>query len=403
MTSLEPTSAGLILPVCLLAAVAFVLSVRRWPRLTGRGPLPLLARSGLLLTCQVLLTAAIVLISNRYFVFYATWKDLLGSDRVNVKVKQVQQSKGAEADPAVLVRRTTTGLGPSRRGRKHDPVKDGQVDRLDITGARSGLRGEAYVYLPPEYFRPEYAAKRLPVTIFMSGAPSDDRLAWIKQARLPRSAVEGASGPPMISVMIRSPQGLSPVKQPPAGPEAGKGLPHRGKPVVGRPTACLDVPGQRGGRAETFYAQDLPVALGDTYRLPQSRQGWGIAGFGASGQCATRLAMLHSDRFAAAASISGVFTAAQGPFYGGSRVYQQDNDLLWRLKNLPTPPIAFLAAAGKADPRTIQQAAQFVRLVRPPMTAQQLVLAVSPETLQGWQGHVPHVADWLVRHLRTDQ
>ncbi|MFI0447029.1 alpha/beta hydrolase [Actinomadura sp. 6N118] len=403
MTSLEPTSAGLILPVCLLAAAVFVLSVRRWPRLTGRGAGPLLGRAGLLLTCQVTLTAAIILISNRYFVFYATWKDLLGSDRVNVQVKQVQQSKGKEADPASLVRRTSTDLGPSRRGRKHDPVKDGQVDRLEITGARSGLQGEAYVYLPPEYFKPGHTARRLPVTIFMSGAPSDDRLAWIKQARLPRSTADGAAGPPMISVMIRSTRGLSPVKQPPAGPEGAKGLPHAGKPAPGRPNACLDVPGQRGGRAETFFAQDLPVALGDTYRLPQGRQGWGIAGFGQSGQCAARLAMLHSDRFAAAASVSGLFTPAQGPYYGGSKAYQQDNDLLWRLKNLPAPPISFLAAVGKDDPHTTEEAAQFVKLVRPPMSAEQLALAASPETLKGWQGHLPHVADWLARHLRAEQ
>ncbi|GAA2596014.1 alpha/beta hydrolase-fold protein [Actinomadura fulvescens] len=383
MISLEPTGAGLILPVCLLAASACVLAVRRWPRLTRGGVRPLLARTGLLLTCQVLLTAAIVLISNRYFVFYATWKDLLGGDRVNVHVERVQQSRG-EADPASLVRRTTTGLGPARRDRPHDPAKDGQVDRLEITGARSGLRGEAYVHLPPEYFKPEYAARRLPVTIFMSGAPSDDRLAWIDQARLPR----GGAAAPMVSVMIRSPEGLSPAKRPPAGSE--------------RPTACLDVPGQRGGRAETFFAQDLPVALSDTYRLPQTRQGWGIAGFGASGQCAARLAMLRSDRFAAAASVSGVFMPAQGPYYGGSKAYQQDNDLLWRLKNLPAPPISFLAAAGKADPRTAQQAAQFVKLARPPMTAEQRVLAVTPETLRGWRDHVHQVTDWMARHLRAE-
>ena len=414
----EPTSAGLLLPICLLAAGGFAFTLWAWRRTGGRSVLAVLSRTGLLLTCQVLMTATLVLLANKYFVFYQSWNDLFGSDRVNVGVKTVQNSKGQESNPADLIKRTTTDLAPKRKGRTPDPAKDGRVDKLEIRGARSGLDTEAYAYLPPQYFQPQFAKKRLPVTLFMSGGngPSDDKLAWIKQAKIAEvSLKEAAEGraQPMIFIMLRSYAGLNPAKQPPAGPEATKGLPKTAPVGGGHPTTCLDVPGLRGAQAETFFAQDLPVSLADTYRLPRTRKGWGAVGYGTSGQCAARLAMFHSDRFAAAASIDGNFdlpeggvgTTAKGrhaDLYGGSKAFRQDNDLLWRMRNLPQPPVAMLLAAGSGSGKPAQQATEFASLAKPPMKADKSLIDGVPASLKAWHGDLPAVIDWLGAHLQAE-
>ncbi|WP_242903360.1 alpha/beta hydrolase [Actinomadura terrae] len=422
---MEPVSGAFLFLVCGVALACVVAAVMLWPRLAGSGTKTLVSRTGVLIATQALLTAAIVLITNKYFVFYATWNDLFGSDVAKVKVNQVQPTGGGRAGPAELVRRTTTDLAPEHRGREQGPAKDGRVDHLEIRGPRSGIDTEAYVYLPPQYFQPAYAGKRLPVIVLLSGGPS--AMAWIKQARLPATADKAAgdrTAQPMVYVMVGAPRG------------------------------CVDTPGRRGGLPETFLAQDLPPALASTYRLPFTRKGWGLAGLGEGGRCAARLAMLHSDRFATAASMGGRFDppgppakseppagtgeptlpagdapppasdspleagnpkkhkkhhkprhyglpGAKGDPYGGSAVYRQDNDLLWRLEHLPPPPVAVLATtpAGGEEQR---QADRLVALTRPPMWASRTIIPAQLRTLADWRPYLPQVLQWLSAHLRAE-
>ncbi|MBT2210814.1 esterase family protein [Actinomadura sp. NEAU-AAG7] len=412
---MEPVSAAFLFLVCGLALVGVVAAVVLWPRLAGPGPRSLVSRTGVLVATQALLTAAVVLLANKYFVFYATWNDLFGSDVAKVKVNQVQPSRGGHAGPAELVRRTTTDLAPDHRGREQGPARDGRVDRLEIHGPRSGIDTEAYAYLPPQYFQPAYAGKRLPVVVLLSGGPA--AMAWIKQARLPDTAdkaTEDRTAQPMIYVML------------------------------GAPRACVDTPGRRGGLPETFLAQDLPPALAGTYRLPSTRKGWGLAGIGEGGRCAARLAMLHSDRFATAASLGGRFDppgppakaeppgageppatavpveagkrhkhgkhdkpkryglpGAKGDPYGGSPVYRRDNDLLWRLEHLPPPPVAIFATTG-AGGEEQRQADRLVALAKPPMWASRTIIPAVLKTPRDWRPHIPPVLQWLSTHLRAE-
>ncbi|MGI5323136.1 hypothetical protein [Actinomadura nitritigenes] len=459
---MEPVSAAFLVLVCAPAAACGVAAVVLWPRFAGRGVRPLAARTGLLLGSQALLTAAVVLLVNRYFVFYATWDDLLGGTTTNATVKQVQPSRGAEAAPAGLVHRETTALGPKRRGHQRDPAEDGRVDRLDVEGARSGLGAQAYVYLPPEYFQPRYANRRLPVVIAVSddGSGADTGTAWLRQARLPDAAVaaiRAARAQPVIYAAVGAVRRFAPVRTPSASPVHGgrsegepgepKGPHGRQAPVgshgpVGgapeaasrpvRPAGCLDLPGVPGGQAETFLAQDLPLALAGAYRLPEARAGWGLAGIGTGGQCAARLAMLHSDRFTAAASLNGRFgppadgsgtdartvvklkagtgkaprggaKAGSKPDdpYGGSEPYRLDQDLTWRLQHLPPPPVSVLAAASATGPDA-EAAGRFAALARPPMHVDKVLVPGDPATLKQWRDHLPAVLEWLSARLRAE-
>ncbi|TDD82781.1 hypothetical protein E1293_15915 [Actinomadura darangshiensis] len=326
---MEPVSAALIGPVCLLALGGVAGALVLWRRLAGPGVRAVLARSGLLLATQVTLTASIVLLANRYFVFYATWNDLLGNDPANVRVEHVQP-QGAEGG---LVDRTTL---------KRDPVEGGRIDHLKIHGIRSGVNSDAYAHLPPQYFQPAYAAEPLPVVMLIADG---DPTRWLRD--VPRAQ-------PVIYVS------------------------------VGVQGACMDVPGRRDGLAETYLAQDLPAAVASVYRVPRSRAGWGTAGIETGGQCAVRLAMLHSDRFAAAASLNGRFATPAGDLYGGSDGYRRSNDLMWRLQHVPPPPVSVLAAAGTGSEEA-GQAERFAALAKPPMRTETSG-AQKPKDVLTWLG-----------------
>lgn len=463
---MEPVSAAFLVLVCGSAAAGLVAAVVLWPRFAGGGVRPVAARTGLLLGSQALLTAAVVLLVNRYFVFYATWDDLLGGTTTTATVKQVQPSRGAEAAAAGPVHRVTTALGPKRRGHQRDPAEDGRVDRLDVEGARSGLGAQAYVYLPPEYFQPRYANRRLPVVIAVSddGSGSDTGTAWLREARLPDAAVaaiRAGRAQPVIYAAVGAVRRFAPVRTPsaspvhggpggpgerrgPSGPGERRGpqAPDRSHGPLGgapeaaprpvRPAGCLDLPGVAGGQAETFLAQDLPLALAATYRLPETRAGWGVAGIGTGGQCAARLAMLHSDRFTAGASLNGRFgTPTEGSGtdartvvklkagtgkaprggtrtapepddpYGGSEPYRLDQDLTWRLQHLPPPPVSVLAAARATGPDA-DAAVRFTALAKPPMRIDTVLVPGDPATLKQWRDHLPVVLEWLSAHLRAE-
>ncbi|TYK53316.1 hypothetical protein FXF68_06280 [Actinomadura decatromicini] len=314
-------SVAFIGPVCLLALGAVGAALALWRRAAGPGPRAVLARSGLLLAAQCALTASVVLLANRYFVFYPTWDDLLGNTPEGARVAHVQV-QGPRAAPA---RRTGT---EARSG-------GGRVDVLDVRGARSGIDAKARVYLPKRYFEP--GAQPLPVAVVLTAGGGGPTIP--------------ADARPTIYVAVPLPGGR-----------------------------CQDVPGRTGGPlAETFLAADLPAALADAYRVPPTRDGWGVAGDGpAAGRCAARLAMLHSDRFAAVATLDARFDEPRGDpaGYGGSEAVRRSDDLPWRLRHVPPPPVWLLAAADRDGPDA-GQARRFVSLVRPPMRAETLLLAHS--------------------------
>ena len=63
--------------------------------------------------------------------------------------------------------------------------------------------------------------------------------------------------------------------------------------------------------------------------------------------------MLHSDVFTAAVTLSGYFhtlrDSTTGDLWGGSRVLKNLNDLEWRLRHLPPPPVSLLVTTAKDE------------------------------------------------------
>ncbi|MDL4775914.1 MULTISPECIES: alpha/beta hydrolase [Thermomonosporaceae] len=384
---MELTSWELLTLLSLATLGCLAATVRLWPRVAAARPGAVAARAGLLIGCQVVLILTLIVGLNGYYLFYGTWHDLLGAAGGKVRTEQGRRPP-APPNAAVasqVVRKVAAELDPGAAGRTGhaDPARDGQVEHLAIHGVRTGIDAESYVYLPPQYFQPGFAARRFPVALFIAGYPASDRLTWIDKGHLPEEAARAqAAGraQPMIYVMMR--------------------------PTVkdGWDTECADVPG--GPKVETFFAQDVPEAIAGTYRTPRSAKGWGVAGYSTGGYCAAKLAMLHSDRFSAAANMAGHFHAlldtTTRDLYNGSPALRRSSNLIWRLQNLPQPPLSILVASADVGENTFPSAQRFMRAARPPLVVDTVLLPTGGHNFKTFRKYIPPTVQWLSAQLRGE-
>ncbi|QKW33635.1 esterase [Actinomadura sp. NAK00032] len=361
---------------CLLivAVVAVVAAtVWQWGRLAGPGVRSLAARVCALVLCQALVTMSVLFFVNRHFGFYGTWGELTGAAGIGSGRLVENQQRGGDGAAAALIRRKPeVSIGGSQE-------RDGRVDTVDIRGLRSGLHARAYVYLPPQYFQRGQEQRRFPVSLVFSGYPGAQR-NLITQVRVPQTArdeLKAGRIQPMVYVMLRPAM------------------------VKGRDTECLDVPG--GPQTATFFAQDVPEAVRGAYRVAGGRDGWGAFGLSTGGYCSLKLAMRHSDVLSKAAALSGYYGAIKdittGDLYGGSQAVRNENDLFWRLRHRPPPPISVLVTTSRVGEKNRDETQRFLSLVRPPMRASSLVLDSGGHNFQTWKRVLPQVLRWMSRGL----
>ncbi|MBO2460207.1 alpha/beta hydrolase [Actinomadura violacea] len=373
---MQLTSTAFVVLVCLLAAAALAGTLWALPRITGRGLGPQAARGGLLAGCQLFITLALVTGMNAYFVFYNSWSDLFGQLDGPVAVHGARAGQGAWSGGPLP--RTVSPLSVQQG--LHDPARDGRLEQTTIHGARTGLQVQAFVYLPPQYFQPEFKDRRFPVALVLAGYPGDPRGIIERQSMVKLAARDMRSGTiqPTVYVITRT------MVAPP------------------RDTECTDVPS--GPQSLTFFAQDVPAALSATYRLTPGEQGWGVIGQSTGGYCAVKLAMMHSDRFVAGASLGGYLHAIKDPttgeLYGGSAQVRNDNDLIWRAGHLPSPPTSVLLASSKVE-KGYRQAQQFIRLVKPPLRVDTLFPADGGHNFGTFTRLTPEIMQWMNGRLKA--
>ncbi len=367
---MELTSGGLIALLFVVALGVTGATVWLWPKYAGR----MLTRAGLLLSSQATLALAIVAWINSYFIFYATWGDLFGNEPpAQISVKAAGTSQQIPHHPSA------TALW----GRKKlvEPQRYGALEDIHVPGARTGFDQQAYVLLPPEYFQPQYAARRFPVVVMLTGYPGSTK-SLVRLLKLPDWVQKGrdkGSLQPTIYVMM---------------------TPNVAMP---RDTECTDVPG--GPQVASYFAQDVPEAIAARYRTATGRDGWGIMGDSTGGYCAAKIAMIHSDRYGSAVSISGDFHAVRdmttGDLWGGSKALRNANDLIWRLQHLPPPPINLLITSSRVGEPNYKQAREFMALARPPLELNEIFLDEGGHNYDTWARVFPSVLEWMSRHQRV--
>ncbi|MCO5971734.1 alpha/beta hydrolase [Actinoallomurus soli] len=374
------TSGGFFGFLIVVAVAATAAIIWWWPKFARSGIGPFLARIGLFLTAQFALILVLLAGVNNYFLFYASWSDLMGTNNQGVNVQLNNNSSGPSRPQGAgqpLARQVTT-IGQKK---KADPAKDGQIEQVEIRGDRTGLTTQAYVYLPPQYFQKKFDKRRFPVMFDFTGFPGVPE-QLITRMNVPATATREMNAgqvQPMVIVMLRpTPTSLMP-----------------------KDTECTDVPG--GPQVLSFYSQDLPERLMSTYRVATGEHSWGVMGDSTGGYCAVKLAMTHSDRFTAAVSMAGYFYPRQdwqtGDLYAGNKQVKSDNSLIWRLQHLPPPPISVLVTTSPDGEKDYGEARKFLQLAAAPMATDKILVPGGGHNPHTWKRVTPSALQWMSAHL----
>ena len=385
-------SSPLIILLLLVTVAVFIGVVLLWRRLSGPSWKHLLGRVAALGGAQLALVALLAAVSNDYFGFYSSWHELLGlASQTFDQSPQRPAVTGIGAPPP--------GARPGQSGRRlltvqstgglllpgnTVPSSSGETQDVTIHGQSTGLSTHAIVYLPPQYFQSAFRRYQFPAAIVSSGYPGD--LAALEdKLKYPYRLLTGINSRqdrPIVLVMTQP----SPAS------------------VDGVDTECTNVPG--GPQVNTFWAQDIPAAVEQAYpRVTRAASGWGAIGDSTGGDCALKVAMMNSDRITVAVSLSGDYSAPQdittGNLYGTSQ-FRELNNVMWRVQNLPKPPVSVLLASSRTGETDYQDVLRFQQLTAgTPTHTSTLIRNEGGHNFTTWSAEIPPAMQWLTATLRS--
>ncbi|MFI5548645.1 alpha/beta hydrolase [Streptomyces sp. NPDC051738] len=362
-----------VLALAVLTALGlFVGTVWLWPRLARRGWRAVSGRVGLLFSTQLALFMAVGLAANQAFGFYASWADLFGQEKDQGVVVDHTPERGPLR---VVDTRRVPGAASS------SPRTGGQIQKVDILGRTSRIATPAYVYLPPEYFQPEFRTRTFPAAVVLTGYPGTAQ-ALVDKLDYPRTAARlAAQGrmEPMILVMMR------PTVAPP------------------RDTECVDIPG--GPQTETFFASDLPEAVSGHYRVGGGPGSWGIIGDSTGGYCALKLAMHHPRAYAAGAGLSAYYKApidaTTGDLFQGDEELRNRANLWWYLEHMPAPDTSLLVSSSKVGESNYKDTLKFIERVKATKLTRisSIILESGGHNFNTWRREIPGTLEWMSGRL----
>jgi enterochelin esterase-like enzyme len=214
---------------------------------------------------------------NKFYDYYQTWGGMIDD----------LTGQGANTLPKYAA----VGAGSSKQfdkdiGRVTSTAEDAQVGYLfqtTVTGARSHLTRDVYVYLPPQYFQKAYAHYRFPVIELLHGSPGNPQ-AWVDVLGvIPTflNLLEAHPGDAAVLVMPDTDGGMQYALQ------------------------CLNDPG--GIQDMTFVGQDVPDYIARLIRVQPPGRAWGLAGYSEGGFCAANIALQEPRSYGDVGVISGYF------------------------------------------------------------------------------------------------
>ncbi len=301
------------------------------------------------LLCAVLSLGAAGIAVNRELNLYTTWGQVLGQ-------KDAAPAKGQ-------TQTVIEGAGGSR------------VVEFNLAGRASGISLAAYAYLPPGYDAAKNQHTRYPVIEAVDGFPGSPN-TWLVSLKAGQYLDnEIAAGRMAPTVVIFPTQVLDPT----------------------RDSECVNAVG--GAQFDTYLTTDLQQAVEEQFRVRTDRMGWSLIGTSTGGFCAVNLAMRHFDRYAAAASLSGYFTAitdsTTGDLYKGNAHLRDENSPTWRVRNLPNPPLPLYIATAADDKQGVAQLKDFTGSVKPPISLTKVIVPQGGHTGAVWRILLPSAFDWL--------
>lgn len=261
------------------------------------------------------------------------------------------------------------------------PQNGGQIQKVSIVGRTTHIATSAFVYLPPEYFQPQYRARTFPAAVVLTGYPGTAQ-ALVDKLHYPSTALDLAKDgrmQPMILVMMR------PTVAPP------------------RDTECVDIPD--GPQAESFFAKDLPDAVLAHYRVGRKPGSWGVIGDSTGGYCALKLAMHHPEVYAAGAGLSPYYNAPSDPTTGdlfqGDKGLRDRANLFWYLKHMPAPDTSLLVSSSKIGEANYKDTLKFIDRVKATNRTRisSIILESGGHNFNTWRREIPATLQWISGRL----
>jgi S-formylglutathione hydrolase FrmB len=308
------------------------------------------------------------LLANSYFGFYTSWTDLLGTAGGPGTVVDHKPSNALSVTGEQKVY-STQGAAPDRSG---------LIQKINLTGAQSGLSSDAYVYLPPQYFQSGYADQKFPMALVLTGYPgtAEKLITLMQWPTTTLQAIQDKKLPPTVLVMMRP-------------------------TLVGnRDTECMDVP--RGPQVETFFTEDLPKALATGYRILPAASAHAAMGDSTGGYCALKFALRKPDAYGSAVALSADYAVSNDPttgdLFGGSTQLKQENDLVWRLRNAPAAPVSLLLATSYNEDN-YKATQEMVGAFKAPTKLSTITLDSGGHNFHTWSREMPPALEWLGHQL----
>jgi enterochelin esterase-like enzyme len=323
---------------------------------------------------------------NKFYDYYQTWGGMI-SDLTG---------QGANTIPKYSV----AGAGSNKQfdkdiGRVTSTAEDAQVGYLfqtTITGARSRLTRDVYVYLPPQYFQKPYAHYKFPVIELLHGSPGDPQ-AWLDVLGLI---------PTFLSLLEAHPADAAVL----VIPDTDGGQQYA--------LQCLNNPG--GIQDMTFVAQDVPNYIARLVRVQPPSRAWGLAGYSEGGYCTANIVLQDPEHFGAAGVMSGYFApilsqvpAGNKPggnptlvdVFAGYPALQMINTPQEYLSRVPVNELpAFWFAAGGQDESDVSAAAAFRQLLRARrVNAPFLIIQDGGHQGSVWRAALGPLLSWMTPQL----
>jgi len=324
-----------------------------------------------------------ILLVNKYFSYYTTWGAAIADFSNPSPNSGPQVSVGSmlvgDHSPAFDARSVYLKLA----------LQQGYTLHVAVAGKLSHITRSVYVYLPPQYFEPQYRSYRFPVIELIHGQPGEPQ-DWINVVGVQvvlDNLVNAGRAKPAVLVM----------------PDANGGN-----------TISLQCLNQVGGPQDlTYLAKDVPEAISHMLRVQPPGIGWGIAGYSEGGFCAANMALRFRYRYGAAASLSGYFVPYNNQLANPIRTVSPfGNNAKLRAENTPVDEVRALApgailpqfwlGAGKGDNLDVANATYFAQELQLHQAGVPLVLTPgSGHTMATWHAEVPPMLSWMTNTLVT--
>ncbi len=370
------TGTPFLLTSVVLLIVAVVVPLALWGRIAGPALVRGLARLLMLLFAQVTAITLVFVLVNNANNLYDTWGDLLGTDSHVAVAKDL----GPDGMGGKQIKNEPKQLQQFRPG--DDPRMGAGVQMTDLDGRISGVRGEVYVWLPPQYNDPAYKNTRFPVVELLPGYPGSSK-AWfgsLHVAEQLRPLMQRGEVKPFILVAPRT------------------------NLLTGADTGCVNIPGKVN--ADSWLTVDVRKMVIDNFRVSDRADSWALAGYSAGAHCATKLALSHPDRYRAAVAMSGYNDPALEPdsLAGKDPQLRITSNPIHILKSANTagrPPRTALYVSGAAGDG-YQAGIGLRQLAKAPttVTVQQISANAGGHTTAVWRQQVPQVFRWLGTQLK---